>query len=112
MKLWREISKELTVHRPHTSDMHHPTLRFLHKWLGFSLFPRSNFRTIRIEELKLLYAMVKRRNVSPVKFMIKQWKKVFDLKGDVECTSLVTRNAQNLGLLKNASLSYIDDIDR
>ena len=55
--------------------------------------------------------MVKRRNVSPVKFMIKQWKKVFDLKGDVECTSLVTRNAQNLGLLKNASLSFIDDID-
>ena len=28
--------------------------------------------------------------------------------GDVECTSLVTRIAQNLGLLDNASISHID----
>ena len=64
-----------------------------------------------MDELKSLYAMVKRRKVSPVKFMMNQWKEVFELKGDVGCTSLVTRIAQNLGLLKNASLSYIDDID-
>jgi hypothetical protein len=31
---------------------------------------------------------------------------VFELKGDVGCTSLVTRIAQNLGLLKIASLSF------
>ena len=29
--------------------------------------------------------------------------------GDVECTSLVTQIAQNLGLLNNASVSYIDE---
>ena len=52
--------------------------------------------------------MVKRRKVSPVKFMMNQWKEVFELKGDVECTSLVTRIAQNLGLLDNASISHID----
>ena len=66
------------------------------------LFPRNDFRTVRMDELKLLYAMVKRRKVSPVKFMMNQWKEVFDLKGDVRCTSLVTRLAQNLGLLRNA----------
>ena len=65
-----------------------------------------------MDELKLLYAMVKRRKVSPVKFMMNQWKEVFELKGDVGCTSLVTRIAQNLGLLKKASLSYIEDINR
>ena len=43
--------------------------------------------------------------------MINQWKDVFELMGDVECTSLVTRIAQNLGLLSNASIPYID-IDR
>ena len=84
----------------------------MHKWIGFSLFPRPDFRTIRVDDLKLLYAMVKRRKVSPVKFMMNQWKEVFELKGDVRCTSLVTCIAQNLGLLKNASLSYIEDIDR
>jgi hypothetical protein len=52
--------------------------------------------------------MVKRRKVSPIKFMMNQWKEVFELKGDVECTSLVTSIAQNLGLLDNASISPID----
>jgi len=84
----------------------------MHKWLGFSLFSRNDFHTVRIDELKLLYAMVKRRKVSPVKLMMKQWKAVFELKGDVGCTSLVTRIAQNLGVLENAYVSYIEDIDR
>ena len=61
-KFWREISKELTCYRPRTNKIHHPTLRFMHKWLGFSLFPRNDFRTIRNDELKLLYAIVKRIN--------------------------------------------------
>ena len=70
MKFWREISK-LTCYRPHTNEIHHPTLRFMHKWLGFSLFPRNDFCTVRNDELKLLYAMVKRRKILPVKFIMK-----------------------------------------
>ena len=84
----------------------------MHKWLGFSLLPRNDFRTVRIDELKLVYAMVKRRKVPPVKLMMKQWKEVFELKGDVGCTSLVTLIAHNLGLLENASVAYIEDIYR
>ena len=61
MKFWRKISKELTCYHPRANEIHHPTLRFMHKWLGFSLFPRNDFRTVRNDELKLLYAMVKRR---------------------------------------------------
>ena len=82
----------------------------MHKWLGFSLFPRNDFRTVWIDELKLLYAMVKRRKVSPVKFMMRQWTEILELKGDVGRTSLVTCIAKNLGLLENASIVYIDDI--
>ena len=82
----------------------------MHKWLGFSLFPRNDFCTVRNDELKLLYAMVKRRKVLLVKFLMKQWKEILELKGDVRCTSLVTHIAKNLGLLKNASVVYIDDI--
>jgi hypothetical protein len=65
---------------------------------------------LRNDELKLLYAMVKTRKVSSVQFMMKQWKEIPDLKRDVGCTTLVTRIAKNLGLLKNASIAYIDDI--
>ena len=110
-KFWREISKEIFCYRPLTNDIHHPTLRFMHKWLGFSLFPRNNFRTVRNDELKLLYAMVKTNKVSPVKFMMAQWIEIPGLKGDVGCTSLVTRIARNLGLLANASITYSHDVN-
>jgi hypothetical protein len=69
-KFWRDISKEIVCYRPRTNDIHHSTLRFMHKWLGFSLFPRNNFRIVRNDELKLLYSIVKRKKVSPIKFMM------------------------------------------
>jgi hypothetical protein len=36
-------------------------------------FPREDFRVVRIEELKLLYAMIKKKKVSPVKLMLHCW---------------------------------------
>jgi hypothetical protein len=107
-KFWREISKEVVCYHPRTNEIHHPTLRFMHKRLGFSHFPRSDFRTVRNDELKLLYAMIKRKKVSPVKFMMTQGSKIPGLKGDVGCTSLVTRIARKLDLLENAYVTYID----
>ena len=52
--------------------------------------------------------MIKRKKVSSVKFMMTQWSEIPGLLGDVGCTSLVTRIAKNLGLLENASVTYID----
>ena len=52
--------------------------------------------------------MIKRKKVSPIKFMMNHWIEIPSLKGDVGCTSLVTRIAKNLGLLENASVTYID----
>lgn len=83
-KFWRQISKNPVCYRPHTSDIHHPTLRFMHKWLVFSLFPRADFRTVRNDEPKLLCAMVKRKKVSPIKFMMDQWLENSKLTGDVD----------------------------
>ena len=80
----------------------------MHKWFVFSLFSKSDFHTLRNDELKLLYAMIKRKKVSPVKFMMTQWLEIQGLKGDVGCTSLVTRIAKNLGLLENAYVIYIN----
>jgi hypothetical protein len=53
----------------------------MHKWMGFTLFPRSDFWTVRIEELKLLYAMIKRKKVSPVKLMMTHWLEIPGLTG-------------------------------
>ena len=52
--------------------------------------------------------MIKRKKVSPVKFMMNHWIEIPGLKGDVGYTSLVTHIAKNLGLLEDASVSYID----
>ena len=71
------------------------------------MFPRPDTCPVRIDDLKLLYAVVKWAKVSPVKFIVRHWLEVFSLTGDVECTSLVTRIAQNMGLLNNALVSYI-----
>jgi hypothetical protein len=38
-KFWSEISRDFIFYQPYTSDMEHPTLRFLHKWMGFAFFP-------------------------------------------------------------------------
>ena len=72
------------------------------------MFSRPDTRPVRIDDLKLLYAVVKRAKVSPFKFIVRHWLEVFSLTGDIECTSLVTRIAQNLGLLSITSISYID----
>ena len=53
--------------------------------------------------------MVKRKKVSPIKFIMAQWIEIPKLKGDVGCTYLVTCIARNLGLLANASIIYIDN---
>jgi hypothetical protein len=67
-----------------------------------TLFPRPDLGTAREDELKLLYAVVKRQKVSPVVYMMHQWLDVFGpIKGAVECTSLVTCLATRLDLMEN-----------
>ena len=107
VKFWREISWKTDFFRPRTNDIYNRTLRFMHKWFVMTLLPRSDTHTMRIDELKLMYAMVKRKKVSPIKFMMNQWLEVFTLVGGVECTSLVTRIATNMGLVHTSLLSYI-----
>lgn len=75
--------------------------------MGTTLFPREDDRTVRVEDLKLMFAMVKRRKVSPVKFMMLQWSEIFKRKGNVKCSSLVTRLANSLGLMENSLVTYI-----
>ena len=71
-------------------------------------FPREDVRIVRVDELRVLYAMVNRIKFFPVKFMDRQWLENFLLVGPVECTSLITRIAQSLGLLNWAKFSYIE----
>jgi hypothetical protein len=42
------------------SDIHNPSLRFLHTRISFMLFPMAELRSVTTPELKCLFAMVNR----------------------------------------------------
>jgi hypothetical protein len=42
------------------SDIHNPSLRFLHRWMSSMLFPMMELHSVTTPELKCLFAMVKR----------------------------------------------------
>jgi hypothetical protein len=42
------------------SDIHNPSLRFLHRWMSFMLFPKVELHYVATPELKCLFAMVNR----------------------------------------------------
>jgi hypothetical protein len=40
------------------SDIHNPSLRFLHRWMSFTLFPMAELHSVTTPELKCLFSMV------------------------------------------------------
>jgi hypothetical protein len=48
------------------SDIHKPSLRFLHRWMSFILFPLVELRSVATLELNCLFAMVNRIKYTPV----------------------------------------------
>jgi hypothetical protein len=104
---WKEISDKDSPTQPRTSEIHNPTLRFMHRWLAITLFPGNELHIVRVEEMKIIYAMVNKIRISPVVGMIDYWLGTFSRDEYVECTSLITRLARNMGLLDRALINYI-----
>ncbi|RLN00800.1 hypothetical protein C2845_PM06G26210 [Panicum miliaceum] len=94
---------------PQCNDIQNLTLRLLHKWLALTLYPRVDIRTVRNDELIILYAMVNKIKISPVKSMIKQWLTNFKMTGPIECTSVITRIASSMGILEGNAIPFIED---
>jgi hypothetical protein len=108
-KFWIEISNEPFFHGNRTWDIEHPTLRFLHKWLGIAFFPRDDASKIRAIDLQLIYAAVKKIRVSPIHALVDHWLSIPDYKvGDVAICSIVTYLGFKLKLIEGASLDFID----
>jgi len=73
-EFWGLVSGQV-VHgkfAPRCNDIQNSTLCFMHKWVAITLFPRDDPRTMRNDELMILYAMVNKIRVSPAKAMVKQ----------------------------------------
>jgi hypothetical protein len=90
------------------SDIHNPSLRFLHRWMSFTLFPVVELCSVSTPELNCLCAMVNRIKYTPIADIVDYFKNVHKMSGLIECTSMVTWIAMNLGCLKMTSLAYIE----
>jgi hypothetical protein len=90
------------------SNIHNPSLRFLHRWMSFTLFPMVELRYVTTLELKSLFAMVNRIKYTPVADIVDYFKNVHKMLEPIECTSMVTRIALNLGCSEMANLAYIE----
>jgi hypothetical protein len=100
------ISRKST--RLRFGDIHNPSLRFLHRWMSFTIFPMAELCSITTPEPKCLFAMVKRIKYTSVANIVDYFKNVHKMLGPIECTSMVTRIAMNLGCPEMANLAYIE----
>jgi hypothetical protein len=87
------------------SDIHDPSLRFLHRWMSFMLFPMAELRYVTTVKLKCMFAMVNRIKYTPIADIVDYFTNVSKISGPIECTSLVTWIAMNLGY---SNLAYIE----
>jgi hypothetical protein len=90
------------------SDIHNASLRFLHRWMTFTLSPMVELRSVATPEIKCLFAMVNRIKYTPVANIVGYFKNVHKMSGPIECTSMVTRLAMNLGCPEMTNLAYIE----
>jgi hypothetical protein len=90
------------------SDIHNPSLRFLHWWMSITLFSMVELHFVATPKLKCLFAMVNRIKYTPVADTVDYFKNVHKILGPIECTSMVTWIAMNLGCPEMANLAYIE----
>jgi hypothetical protein len=98
------ISRKST--RLRFSDIHNPSLRFLHNWMSFTVFPMVELHSIATPKLKCLFAMVNGIKYTPTADIVNYFKKCAQnvgthrvyLHGHLDChESWVCKNGQ-LGL--------------
>ncbi len=65
-------------------------------------------RSITTPELKSTFPVVNRIKYTPVANIVDYFKNVHKMLGPIECTSMVTRIAMNLGCPEMANLAYIE----
>jgi hypothetical protein len=108
LHLWTDVTGKENAHKPRTNDIQHPTLCFFHKWISLVLFPCNDNISVRVGDMQLIYAALKRQVVSPVKMLVEHWLSFPNIIGDISCTSLITWIIDDLGILGDATIINID----
>jgi hypothetical protein len=99
---------DLYTTRIRFSDIHNPTLGFMHRWLPFTLFPTWELHSVTVAEFRSLYTMARKIRYSLVADIVDCFKEIRTLSGPIKCTSMVIQIALNLGCPMMAHMSYIE----
>jgi hypothetical protein len=79
----------------------------MHRWIAMTLVPCQDIRCVHNNELKMLYATIKKIKIAPVMAMVKHWLQTFKASTYVSSTSLVTCIASSIGALDGQNVVYI-----
>jgi hypothetical protein len=90
------------------SDIHNSSLRFLHRWMSFTLFSMAELHSVTTPKLKYMFAMVNRIKYTTIADIVDYFNNVHKMLGSIMCTSMVTRIARNLGCPKMDNVAYIE----
>ena len=63
----------------------------MHRWIGVTLFPRDDVRIVREIDLRLLFAMVNKIHVWPVKGMVAHWLSAHKRTRPFDFISIITK---------------------
>jgi hypothetical protein len=72
-----------------------------------TLFSRQDTRFVYHAKMHLLYAMLKKTKVAPVKEMFNHWLETIKASTAITFTSLVTRITASIGALDGQHVTYI-----
>ena len=67
---WSKIGTDTGRRQEHTSDIHSPTLRVLHRWISQYLTPRDDGRAVTNLDKAYLFAAVKKKKTNPTYLLI------------------------------------------
>ena len=80
----------------------------MHRWIAMTLFFRQDIRVVHNIEMQILYAMIEKIKIAPIKEIFKHWLGLFKLfSTSISCTSLITRIATSVGAMEDRDVAYI-----
>ena len=107
LEFWHDNIERKECSKPRTNHIHNPTLHFMHHWIGITLFACDDVRIVKNDDLRVMYAMVHKIHISPMKAMVAHWSSVLARKGSIEFTALISRIANSMRMLINKPVQYI-----
>jgi hypothetical protein len=78
------------------SDIHNPSVSFLHRWMSFMLFHMAEMHYVTVAKIECPFAMGNMIKYTPVADIVDYFTNVSKISGPIESTSLVNRIAINL----------------